>query len=105
MLLQSGDVNLLKSAKIADALGDGGAPTGAQIAQGASDRIIGKQEECGVFCEVKKPLAGPEEKPPRGEVRGAGARGCRRGWTFSCATPPHPSSKLSRKLAHPRIYE
>lgn len=47
MLLQSGDVNLLKSAKIADALGDGGAPTGAQIAQDASDRIFDEQEEWG----------------------------------------------------------
>ena len=44
MPILSGDVKLLKSAKMADALEDGGGLAGLQIAQGVSDRIFGKQE-------------------------------------------------------------
>ena len=54
MPILSGDVKLLKSAKMADALEDGGGLAGLQIAQGVSNRFLASRRGCGVCCQGRR---------------------------------------------------
>lgn len=102
MPILSGDVKLLKSAKMADALEDGGGLAGLQIAQGVSNRFFGKQEGLrGVLPGEEKPSAGPEEKPPRGGGREAGDGSA--GGAEPLTAPRLPIQALSSRGSSPNL--